>query len=867
MESRAHATERPASKLHKVDCLDENELAALAVGALAPQRVSEIQPHVDSCEVCQQALFAALRALGPGRNASETTDAPTQLDVVPEIERSPLVLEPASKTLITRKTSKYAVRGLLGRGGMGEVYEVRDVDLKRNVALKRMRASPDDPTHRALFVQEAQITAQLEHPNIIPVHDLGTLSTGETYYTMKRVQGRTLSEVLMLLAQPGSEDGTEYSAMRLGIVFLQVVQAVAYAHARGVLHGDLKPSNVMLGEHGEVVVTDWGLASIDEAAPPGWPPIALSFPHLSRRASRRGGTLRYMAPEMLRNAEVDARADVWALGAILYEMMALVQPVEGDTPEGLLRSLAGGVIPPSLRAQNREVPEELEEICLKALAVDPQHRYPSAGELRTAVEEALSGVRRRREAIIQFEEAQRSEARYRTHLQSCEEARALISALNVRIKPYDGEAQKRELWEVEASLERDELAAEHALSECLEGYARVLGVDSTFVRAGDRLADLHLEQFLRSEAQGDRRAALFHRRHVERYHRGRHALVLRGGGMLRMELEPGVSVEGFAQVERGKRISLGEPLALPPGPHLEVQLPMGGYQFVLRKAGARDSRLSVWLGREGPVVLRPNLYTESEIGTDFIQVSAGPFVYGGDPTALNSAPRQLLTLEDFSIARHPVTCEQYVAFLNAVAQSDFQRARAHAPRTKPDGGYLWDVDSGSNRFALPKFDADGNPVHPLAPVMGVSFDDAQAYVGWKSQRDGVAYRLPREEEWEKAARGADGRFFPWGNGFDPTFCKMALSRPGRPQPEPVGSYPVDTSVYGVQDCAGAIREWTDSFFDGAQETRVLRGGAWYFNPHYCRLAFRHGYLPHIVFTNFGFRLARSLSQRPKGIRS
>jgi serine/threonine-protein kinase len=140
--------------------------------------------------------------------------------------------------------------------------------------------------------------------------------------------------------------------------------------------------------------------------------------------------------------------------------------------------------------------------------------------------------------------------------------------------------------------------------------------------------------------------------------------------------------------------------------------------------------------------------------------------------------------------------------------------------------------------------------------MGVSFFDAEMYAAWLAKKEGRPYRLPTEHEWEKAARGADGRFFPWGNGFDPSFCKMALSRPGRPQPEPVGSFPVDESVYGMRDAAGAIREWCDSFFDPGRETRTLRGGAWYFNPHYCRLAFRHGYLPHIVFTNFGFRLAK-----------
>jgi formylglycine-generating enzyme required for sulfatase activity len=178
------------------------------------------------------------------------------------------------------------------------------------------------------------------------------------------------------------------------------------------------------------------------------------------------------------------------------------------------------------------------------------------------------------------------------------------------------------------------------------------------------------------------------------------------------------------------------------------------------------------------------------------------------------------------------------------------------PRTKPDGGALWEAGA-DGRYALPRYDADGNPVLADAPVMGVSFFDAQAYCAWRSAETGIAYRLPSEDEWEKAARGVDGRFFPWGNGFDSTFCKMATSRPGRPQPEPVRSYPVDRSVYGVFDCAGGIREWCNDFYDDAKETRSLRGGAWYFNPSFCRVAFRHGYLPHIVFTNFGFRLAKS----------
>jgi formylglycine-generating enzyme required for sulfatase activity len=324
-----------------------------------------------------------------------------------------------------------------------------------------------------------------------------------------------------------------------------------------------------------------------------------------------------------------------------------------------------------------------------------------------------------------------------------------------------------------------------------------------------------------------------------------------GGGSVRVLLAPLMRASGVRLVEEGARLVAGESvLGSAEGRKVQLELPTGSYLFTLAKDGCRDATLHVNIGRGDAIVLMPRLYPGAEIGDDFVYVPAGPFIYGGDPDALNSVPKQTVALPDFFISRFPVTCAQYLDFLNAPGD----RARAHVPRTRPDGGCLWEADAGG-RCALPTIGADGNPVHPQAPVMGVSFDDAQAFAAWRSQRDGRAYRLPTEQQWEKAARGADGRVFPWGNGFDPAFCKMALSRPGRPQPEPVGSYPVDTSVYSVQDCAGAVREWTDSFFDPGYQTRVLRGGAWDSEPRDCRLASRHGSLPPVVFTNFGFRLA------------
>jgi serine/threonine-protein kinase len=774
-----------------VEHLDDNALLALAAGKLAPAQLRESHVHLDTCDACRLALAAVVKAQAGERTVPLTLEGePTQ-----QLARPALSTPPG-----------YEVGALLGKGGMGEVYEARDLELERTVALKRsLRRDAQSVTQ---FLHEAKLTAQLEHPNVMPVHALGTLPGGEPYFTMKRVSGRNLDGYLSALAR-GDEEATP---MRLGIVFLQVVQAVAHAHARGVVHCDLKPSNVMLGDHGEVLVTDWGLAT-----PAG--------------QQARGGTPRYMAPELKEGAAPDARSDVWALGAMLYELLTL-SPLGKEAPRE--------------RAPWREVPGELEEICAKALSADPKQRFASADELRRAVEDALSGVRKREAAKRAFAEAEGALATYRARVADRDASTARVNALLEKVKPYDGEDVKAPLWAEEEQLERLTLASEQALAEALEGYAQVLGVDAAFAPAADRLADLHLEQFLAAEASGDVHRALFHKRHVERHHRGRHDAVLRGGGTVRVLLAPTVTAEGFKLVEKGKRFERGERVAV----KTQMPLEMGGYLFTLKESGKRDAVLSIYVGRGSTLVLMPRLYTEAEIGEGFVHVPAGPFIYGGDPTALNSVPRQTVVLPDFFIARFPVTCAEYLEFLNALGE----QARAHVPRTKPDGGFLWETDA-SGRYALPDIDADGNPVHPRAPVMGVSFDDAKAYAAWRSERDGRSYRLPTEQEWEKAARGADGRFFPWGNGFDPTFCKMALSRPGRPQPEPVGSYSADTSVYGMQDCAGAIREWTDSFYDPSQQTRVLRGGAWYFNPHYCRLAFRHGYLPHIVFTNFGFRLA------------
>ena len=751
--------------------------------------------------------------------------------------------------------ARYRHEGLLGKGGMGEVHDVKDVDLNRSVALKRVRPDRLDARARAQFLQEAQITAQLEHPNIPPIHDIGRLAGGDPFFTMKRVEGTTLRTLLARVQAGDRRVAEKYDAMRLAIVFLQVAQAVAYAHARGVVHCDLKPENVLVGRHGEVLVMDWGLAQLVDA-PAGedaLPPVTLTATDPLHAPG--AGTLHFMSPEQLSGDAVDARSDVYALGAILYEILGGKTPYDATSrAELLILMFTEGPVPPSERAATRVVPPDLEAIAMKALAPRAGDRYARADDVAEAVEQYLTGARRRKNAEARFAEGEAARAR----LEAAKARRAALrverGALREMIKPYDDESIKAPLWTIEDALAAAELDVERAVAEALDRYGQAVGLDEGFAAAAARLADLHVELFVDAEERGDTRAAAIHRSQVERHHRGRHADVLDPRGRVTIApVDDGVVVRGVRLRAAGKRIVEGDALPLHGRPPDDLELPAGSYVFTASRRGMRDARLHVRVGRGTRTTLRPRLYDDAAIGAGFVHVPAGPFVYGGDPDALNAAPRAIVDVDDFAIAEHPTTCAEYLEFLN----DDPQRNAPHVPRTKPDGGSLWSLDDGG-RYALPPIDADGNPVHPRAPVMGVSYVDATTYAAWRSKRDGVAYRLPTEIEWEKAARGADGRFFPWGDGFDPTFCKMALSRPGRPQPEPVGAFPVDVSVYGMRDAAGSIREWCDSWFDETKETRVLRGGAWYFNAAYCRVAFRHGYLPHIVFTNFGIRLAKSL---------
>ena len=278
--------------------------------------------------------------------------------------------------------TRYELVEAIGRGGMGTVYLARDRELDRQVALKVLDVGPDDAAARGRLAQEARIIARLEHPGIVPVHDSGVLPDGRLYYAMKLVRGRRLDE-------PGSCSAALAERLR---VFLKVCDAVAFAHAHGVIHRDVKPQNIMLGAFGEVLVMDWGVAREVRAAQQ--PPVGgVDVRQGSSPQTAHGtvlGTPGYMAPEQARGdvGAIDERTDVYGLGGVLYFLLTGRGPVHEEQ-----RDVEPAPVPRPPRWSDRSIPRPLEAVCLKALAADPPSRYGNVPALAGDVANFLSGDR------------------------------------------------------------------------------------------------------------------------------------------------------------------------------------------------------------------------------------------------------------------------------------------------------------------------------------------------------------------------------------------------------------------------------------------------------------------------------------------
>ena len=781
---------------------------------------------------------------------------PFNLELLTDEERRlmPTVDEP-------QKATRYRLRGEeLGRGGMGQVLSAYDSLLHREVAVKLpLPEVSHEPAMLSRLKDEPRLTARLEHPNIVPVYDLVTTPEGRCGYVMRKVDGERLSEILRELHLGRAERLESYGRVRLLTILNQVVAAVAFAHDSRIVHRDLKPSNILLGKYGQVLVLDWGLAmNLDSRGP------AL----LGTESGGFVGAPAYISPEQLAGdiSRIDERSDIYSLGAILYEILTWVPPFVPEPMEEyeafIARVQEGHIIPPSDRAPERRIPPSLEETCLKCLARSPSERHQSAMELHAEITAFLEGTReqewRRRAAERKTEEARAIAARYealhseaRLGLQQANEAQRTVLA-------WEPLERKRLIWNLQRTAQDKEKAAMAEFNEAEKAWLQAIGHDADFLPARDGLAELYLRRFLHAEASRNISETRYFKARVRAVDiNGRYTGLLRGSGRLTLRSLPtGASFTLYRLEEQDRVLSPVAPNALGLN-QVEVELTPGSYLVTVSLANHRTVLYPVYMGRLERVDATIRIYPDEVIGDDFVYIPAGYFRMGGDPEAF-SLEMQMCFVDDFAIARLPVTVGEYLEFINALAVHDIEAASRRVPRTPGSTRPQWEPND-EGRFALPlQPDSEGHSWRPRMPILNVSYYDALAYIEWRSVRDGRAYRLPSAAEWEKAARGTDGRLFPWGDEFEATYCKNRDSQPSYPFPDVVGQYPQDCSPYGVRDLAGGVSEMTPDLLTRGEGLYTAKGGNWTTGDRGCRLARNIAYRLDGPNPSLGFRLCFSL---------
>ncbi|MEN0065679.1 MAG: SUMF1/EgtB/PvdO family nonheme iron enzyme [Myxococcota bacterium] len=770
--------------------------------------------------------------------------------------------------------TRYDDLGRIGSGGMGEVRRVYDPWLDRTLALKYLQSAHhhSGEPHRTMaterFIREAKTQARLQHPGIVPIHERDVLPDGRPYLTMTEVQGSLLEECILevheALSVHQGPSPSGWTVRRLVAAFEQVCRAMAYAHDHGVIHRDLKPQNVMLGEFGEAVILDWGLAkSLEDAEPEILGDVDnddIIAPSLTRPGTI-SGTPGYLSPEQARGeTDIDARSDVFSLGAILYQILSGRTPYTGTDAWDVLEQVRRG--PPETpagRADGVEAIPELVEICERAMVHPKDDRYPTAEELADDVRAWLDGAldRERAQDLLAEAEAKRLDAEaLRARADACEaESETALAS----VRPWDDASAKTFGWALAdeaARLRREadlrELGYRESLSAALEN-------DPSFEEAHTRLVDYHLHHLRTAEARRDYESVAEHEALIRRHDiHGRCAAVLEGIGALTIVTEPpGAAVHLYRFEDQDRRKKLVFEQDLGPTPLVSVALPRGSYLCVLVHPDRPKVTYPIEIERLGhwdgvppgerdpqPIWLPPTGYVDG----DAAYVPPGWFRSGADRLARGGQRAQRLWCEGFIMAKAPITQRTFAPFL----------------RDHPQEGL--------------------SPTpHSDVPVTGVPWSFARSFALWLGEQTGHPWRIPGELEWEKAARGVDGRWYPMGDYFDPSWAWVRATWEGqasRPQgPVPIAQFASDVGPYGITGLAGNVRDWTLSA-DGrvhgqriepppldepartaaseALASLILRGGSWDHDPTLARAAARDRARSLEGDPGIGFRVARSV---------
>jgi eukaryotic-like serine/threonine-protein kinase len=353
------------------------------------------------------AFGATLPRSDVATGSSSSSITLTRSTVLPRLE-----MVGAEPRLVLGGQRRYDTVRRLGEGGFGEVLGARDNDIGREVAVKRLHPEMRSPGVLARFAEEVRTIGSLEHPNIVPIHDVGVEDNGDYYFVMKYVAGETMESIIDKLAAGDRNAHARFGIERRVQIFLAVLEAVAFAHSKGILHRDIKPANVMVGAYGEVMLMDWGIAKrLREPSPgpelPTLPTHPRAAAETSGKSAPRGplfqtrsgeliGTPAYMSPEQSRGEPIDERSDIYALSVLFFELLALRHPLADKTTlPAMLHAISHEPAPLAGLASHphqASISMDLSWFVRKGLEKDPAGRYATVAEMITRLERRAEGL-------------------------------------------------------------------------------------------------------------------------------------------------------------------------------------------------------------------------------------------------------------------------------------------------------------------------------------------------------------------------------------------------------------------------------------------------------------------------------------------
>ncbi|MBE6381024.1 MAG: hypothetical protein E7047_08855 [Lentisphaerae bacterium] len=800
----------------------------------------------------------------------------------------------------------------IGMGGIGAVFSARDPVLHREIAIKILRpAYRNQLNYVTSFIREARITAQIDHPNVIPVHQLGMFDDAGTYFTMKRIQGVTLANILRKLKEGNAEQQKVYTRQRLLEIFVSVCNGVAFAHSKGIIHRDLKPANIMVGDYGEVFIADWGLAiyreendnsSAKRKIELGVLPEDAPVDETADSANKISGTPAFMAPEQVtgKTQDVDEQSDVYALGTILYSILTW-EPSPFDNASTVTQLMQDVVHRkfkrPRRRAPQRHIPHELEAITLKAMHHDKKQRYATVIDLLNDIRNHLGKypvsaysplghklfklIRRRplvpitllaaaltllcfrgAESLQNYLTGRTLIREFNTSLGECESSLLLATSSRQKLNEFfrrtgqtgiHGEATSLRSRYLRASNEFD-LAA----NNCWENLQQLLNITSDYHSIAPLFAKLLSTQTNFAHSIDDQAMLAQTANRLRQLPPELTGQIYKEAPQLKEQIRrfndnqgnlllavPSANVKLSAIPLTLEQTDLQtEKIELRPAP-TENLLKAGYYLVSADYPNGHTIQFPVSVASGNVESIK--LIMPEKMPDSLVYIPEGHFIFG-ERTFDNH--QEKIRLSGFFIMRNEVTMNEYLEFWKSIESPELrERYRAYVDDT-----------ASRRRKLMPLWDESGHLYAPYTgqmPVIGLTSEAMEAYCRYMSSKYKLKYRLPTALEWEKAARGVDGRDYVWGNDFDSG--KVKLNYSGEIEqtlyPAAVGSASGDCSIYGVYDLTGNARELVIN--PGNVSYYTVKGSSFRLTERFARLT-SHGYASNP--SDVGFRCVVELPQ-------